>query len=105
MTIAAAVEPLPIVRTIRAAADVIEIEDGLGFAASVLVVPGAPAVARLARSLVGAAREGRVLRQVMLTTAGIRGPGLFVWWRGDPSTDRLVARIALALAAMNRLVL
>jgi hypothetical protein len=79
VTVAVAVEPLPLLRTIRAAADVIEVEDGLGFCASVLVVPGAPSVARLARSLTGAASEGRVLREVMVTTAGVYGPGLFVW--------------------------
>lgn len=73
-----AADPLPMLAVIRAAADVLEVDQGGGFCASVLLPPGATvAVARLDRSLRGAPHEGAVLRQVMLATTGIKGPGYF----------------------------
>lgn len=80
MTLLAEVESPPLLaRALRAAADVVEVEEGGGFLASLLVMPEAVPVARLDRSLDGAACEGAVLRAVMLTTTGARGCGYFVW--------------------------
>ncbi len=63
----------------RAAADVVdEADEGGGFCASVLVVPGRVPVVHLARALRGAPHEGDVLRWVMERCAGAFGPGLFV---------------------------
>jgi hypothetical protein len=75
----AIVDPLPIVCAIRAAADVIDVDDGRGFCASVLVTHGGTAVARLDRSLEGAPHEGAVLRWAMMHTTGAYGPGYFVY--------------------------
>lgn len=77
------VETRPLIRAIRAAADVVDVDAGERVLASVLVVPGHIAVARLGRSLEGSPHEGAVLRAIMLTTAGLHGCGLFVWLLGD----------------------
>jgi hypothetical protein len=79
VTLAVALESLPAASAIRAAADVIEVEEGHGFCASVYLEPGAVAVARLDRSLAGASHEGEVLRQAMWATTGMHGNGLFFW--------------------------
>jgi hypothetical protein len=79
----AIVDPLPIVRAIRAAADVIDVDEGHGFCASVLVTPGGTAVVRLDRSLEGSPHEGTVLRWTMLRTTGSFGPGYFVYRIAD----------------------
>jgi hypothetical protein len=70
---------VPSTRALRAQADVIEVDEGRGFCASVLVVPGSPPVARLDRSINGAPHEGAVLRWVMLRTTGLFGWGYFVY--------------------------
>ena len=82
VALAVAKEPSIIARAIRAAADVIEVEEVNGFCASVLLVPGAVAVARLDRSLVGALHEGAVLRWTMLHTTGVFGHGFFIYHLG-----------------------
>ena len=79
VVLAVEVDPLPAVRALRATADVIDVDGCDNFCASVLVVPGQPAVARLARSLRGSPSEGEVLYQVMLHTTGLYGTGYFVW--------------------------
>lgn len=79
MTLEITREPPLVARAIRAAADVIEVEEGGGFCASVFLMPGAVAVAMLDRSLGGAAHEGAVLRWTMLHTTGLYGPGLFIY--------------------------
>lgn len=86
--LAVAAESSPTLRTIRAAADVTEVDQGGGFSASVYVVPGNVAVARLDRSLRGAAHEGEVLYEAMLATAGMRGPGIHVWYTTTDGTLR-----------------
>lgn len=73
------IEALPATRAFRASADVIEVDEGLGFCASVLVVPGSPPVARLDRSINGASYEGAVLRWTMMHTTGLFGSGYFVY--------------------------
>lgn len=70
---------LPSIHAIRAAANVVEVDEGHGFCASVLVTPGETSVARLDRSLDGAPYEGAVLRWVMLHTTGLYGSGYFVY--------------------------
>lgn len=79
MTLAVEIDPLPLVRTLRATADVQFVDEIPGFQASVFLAPGAVAIARLARTLIGSMAEGRVLREVMLMTAGSGGCGLFLW--------------------------
>lgn len=78
-TLLAVFDPLPVVRAIRAAADVVVVKEGDGFCASVVVIPGATPVARLDRSLRGAAHEGTVLYEVMTTTMSPDAHGLYVW--------------------------
>lgn len=79
MALCAAVGLSLVVRAIRAAADVIEVDAGDGFCASVYVSPdGGVSVARLDRSLRGAPDEGEVLRWTMEHAAGLYGSGLFV---------------------------
>lgn len=73
------IEALPTTRALRAQADVIEVDEGRGFCASVLVVPGSPPVARLDRSINGAPYEGAVLRWTMMHTTGLFGSGYFVY--------------------------
>jgi len=70
-------ETTALLRTVRAAADVLEVEEGGGFCASVYLGAGDVAVARLDRSLQGANYEGAVLRRVLEHCAGVHGPGYF----------------------------
>jgi hypothetical protein len=70
---------LPAIQALRASADVIEVDEGPGFYASVLVVPGHTAVARLSRSLDGSPHEGAVLRWTMLHATSLYEPGLYFY--------------------------
>jgi hypothetical protein len=70
------VDPLLTVKSLRAAAEVVEVDEGHGFRASVLVTPDGT-VARLDRSLEGAPDEGDVLRWVMLHATGLYGCDYF----------------------------
>lgn len=74
------IDPHPVLRAIRATADVVLVdEDEDGFCASVVVRPGGVPVARLSTSLRGAPHEGEVLNHVMLRTTGLHGPGVFLF--------------------------
>jgi hypothetical protein len=79
VTLAVEINPLPLVHALRATADVHFVDEAPGFQASVFLAPGAVAVARLGYALIGSLSEGRVLREVMLKTAGSGGCGLFLW--------------------------
>lgn len=72
---------MSLLQTVRATADVIEVEESDEFRASVYLGPNGVAVARLNRSLRGAQDEGEVLRRVMLTTTGLHGAGYFEFLR------------------------
>lgn len=83
MTLFSVIDHVFVARAIRAGADVVEVDDENGLVASVYLAPGRMAVARLDRSLDGSPDEGRVLREVMYTTTGIYGPGLFLWYEEE----------------------
>jgi hypothetical protein len=76
MAVEVLVEPAPVLRAIRAVADVIEVDENSGFCASVYLEPGRVPVASLARSLRGASNEGDVLRWTMNHATGLHGAGL-----------------------------
>jgi hypothetical protein len=66
---------------IHAEANVRVVPEDPSFCASVRVVPGYTPVARIARALHGSPDEGTVLYEVMMITAGARGPGQHLWLR------------------------
>lgn len=69
----------PTIRTIYAAAYVTEVADEDGHLASAYYEFGTVARVRLDVALRGHPAEGRVLREVMETTAGIHGAGVHAW--------------------------
>ncbi len=82
MVLAVEIDPLPVIEAIRASADVV-VDDPSSddLYALVTVARGMMPVARLYHNLTGSSDEGRVLREVMLTTTGLRRDGTFIWWR------------------------
>jgi hypothetical protein len=78
------VDPFVAVAAIRAVADVLFVDVGQGFLASVLLVSGHTAVARFDRSLRGHPEEGRILYEAMMATTGIKDDHYFYW------DDRLI---------------
>jgi hypothetical protein len=66
-------EPAVALETIRATADVTEVDWGNGFRASVYVPPVGAAAVVLDVSLRGSPDEGDVLRRVMMATTGLHG--------------------------------
>lgn len=67
-----------IVRAIYAGADVIEVDVGDGFCASVYRAPGVKTVLRLDRSIQGAPYEGDVLRWAMWHCSMLYPDGLYI---------------------------